>query len=263
MDCSEANGNGGHGGIIARELNSGSSAAVGLLCQNGSLSVAYWQDTLNLIDSVELPTGVKEVWVRMDVELLLIKPWYSLDGYAWDWVKAKGHIHDDPQVQVSLFLSFILSFFLSFLLTFLLFLCVCVREKERKEREGDWAKKREVQRHSLGPGLFRPQHCLIVYRPYPLRYMYFFNIYIYIYIWVGGGADVLCCFVVAQMAFIYGANYRVGWEMTHSANNTWRYPLSFTTFHPGLFAGGVSTTSTATSVQFDYWNYTDNEVWPE
>lgn len=120
-DCSEANGNGGHGGIIARELNSGSSAAVGLLCQNGSLSVAYWQDTLNLIDSVELPTGVKEVWVRMDVELLLIKPWYSLDGYAWDWVKAKGHIHDDPQVQVSLFLSFIHSFFLSYLLTFLLF----------------------------------------------------------------------------------------------------------------------------------------------
>ena len=192
-DCSEANGNGGHGGIIARELNSGSSAAVGLLCQNGSLSVAYWQDTLNLIDSVELPTGVKEVWVRMDVELLLIKPWYSLDGYAWDWVKAKGHIHDDPQVQVSLFLSFIHSFFLSYLLTFLLFLCVCVREKERKEREGDWAKKREVQRHSLGPGLFRPQHCLIVYRPYPLRYMYFL-IYIYIYIYLGGGGGRMCFF---------------------------------------------------------------------
>lgn len=173
-DCSSATGAGigGHGGVIARELNSGSSAAVGLLCNSdGSLSVAYWEDTLTLVDAVQLPAGVTEVWLRLDVELLLVKPWYSLDGAAWDWVKAKGHIHDDP-----------------------------------------------------------------------------------------------------QMAFIYGANYRVGWEVTHGKNNSWQYPLSFTTMHPGIFAGGAaaptgvdarSGVSSSAGILVDYWNYTDNEVWPE
>ena len=60
-ECSSSVGDGAHGGVIARELNSGSSAAVGLMCKNGTLSVAYWQDTLNLVDSVPLQPGVKEV----------------------------------------------------------------------------------------------------------------------------------------------------------------------------------------------------------
>ena len=40
--CANGSNDGGHGGIIARELNSGSSAAVGLMCANSTLSVAFW-----------------------------------------------------------------------------------------------------------------------------------------------------------------------------------------------------------------------------
>ena len=96
-----------------------------------------------------------DVWLRLDVELVLAKAWWSLDGIHWNWVKA-GSIHRDP-----------------------------------------------------------------------------------------------------QMAFIYDST-RLGWEATHSQEDGWQYPLSFTTMHPGIFAGGL----VGAALEVDYWNYTDNEVWP-
>ena len=42
--------------------------------------------------------------------------------------------------------------------------------------------------------------------------------------------------------------------------NQWSQSDSFTTLHPGLFAGGGGVGAT---VQFDYWRFTDNEVFAD
>ena len=44
-----------------------------------------------------------------------------------------------------------------------------------------------------------------------------------------------------------------------STANLWKQADSFTTMHPGLFAGGGGT-GTANAARFDYWRYTDHEV---
>ena len=43
-----------------------------------------------------------------------------------------------------------------------------------------------------------------------------------------------------------------------STANEYRQVDSFTTMHPGLFAGGGNTAGNA--ARFEYWRYTDNEV---
>lgn len=54
----------GHGGIISRELNSGSGCAAGLVCKDGQLSVTVWQDTFfQLAPGNKNITGT-EVYIR-------------------------------------------------------------------------------------------------------------------------------------------------------------------------------------------------------
>ena len=44
-----------------------------------------------------------------------------------------------------------------------------------------------------------------------------------------------------------------------STANQWRSADSFTTMHPGLFAGGGQPGEQGSAVEFDYFRFTDNE----
>ena len=71
-------------GLITRELNTGAGVAIGLVCNSttGLLEIAAWQDTLNLLHAIPLPTSTTltgdaaapafhTIRLRIDVELVL------------------------------------------------------------------------------------------------------------------------------------------------------------------------------------------------
>jgi len=86
----------GHGGIISRELNSGSGCAAGLVCKDGQLSVTVWQDTFFQLWTKNIST--REVYIRLDVELVRVRAWYSVDGKSWDWISPNS-VFTNPEMS--------------------------------------------------------------------------------------------------------------------------------------------------------------------
>ena len=99
-------------GLIARELNTGTGVALGLLCNGttGTLQLAAWQDTLHLLHAVPFPTlnasagrasegrsavGAGEqqqryhsIRLRIDIELVLAQVWWSVGDGPWQALPA-------------------------------------------------------------------------------------------------------------------------------------------------------------------------------
>lgn len=87
----------GSAGLIARELNSGSSAAVGVVCDSaGALRLAFWQDTLNLVwqspFALAKPnrSAPVEVYLKLDVDLVRAQAWWSPTGEQGTWAALAG-----------------------------------------------------------------------------------------------------------------------------------------------------------------------------
>lgn len=107
---------GASAGLIVRELNSGQGLAVGLTCNTttGSLHVAAWQNTLHLLHSLPLPFSAadgasdgagasREILLRIDVELVLVQVWFSLNGGAhWSALPEIGGAGGDTHGSVRL-----------------------------------------------------------------------------------------------------------------------------------------------------------------
>ena len=89
---------GASAGLIARELNTGTGIAIGLVCNASThtLQLAAWQDTLNLLHAIPFPRSESsgnnnsrndkyhEIRLRIDVELVLAQVWYSVgERGAW------------------------------------------------------------------------------------------------------------------------------------------------------------------------------------
>lgn len=170
----------GHAGIIVRELNSGSGAAVGLKCDPQSgLRVVFWQDTLNEAWVSPFTLNTSAVHLKLDVDLVKTQAWWSDTGIFGSWSALVG--------------------------------------------EGD-----------------------------------------------------------REQGFTYTST-RLVWELVHTASNgtlpsrgapsgdggeggarttanSWTQADSFTTLHPGLFAGGSTSGNAA---RFDYWRFTDHEVFAD
>jgi hypothetical protein len=82
----------GSAGIIAREFNSGSSAAIGVYCDAtaGGLRLALWQDMANLIWAS--PTTVpisSDIFLKLDIDLVRAQAWWRLNETA-PWVGFDG-----------------------------------------------------------------------------------------------------------------------------------------------------------------------------
>ena len=172
----------GSAGIVAREFNSGSSAAIGVLCDAaaGGLRLALWQDTANLLwlSPTTLPVAGTTVHLKLDVDLVRAIAWFRLNDTA-PWTSFSG---------------------------------------DGTASERYTATRLVWELVHVGPGKDQ----------WPSDGMP-----------DGGGGEG-------------GAA---------STANMFKQADSFTTFHPGLFAGGGSHAGNA--ARFEFWRYTDNEVFAE
>lgn len=78
----------GHAGLIARELTSGSSVAIGVFCDAdaGGLRLAMWQDTLNLIwVSPTTFSDSEPLFFKLNLDLVRAQGWWSQTGTPQSW----------------------------------------------------------------------------------------------------------------------------------------------------------------------------------
>ena len=84
----QSRGGSGHAGLIARELTSGSSVAIGVICDAaaGGLRLALWQDTLNLIWTSPTTFGADEpMFFKLNLDLVRAQGWWSSTGEPQSW----------------------------------------------------------------------------------------------------------------------------------------------------------------------------------
>jgi hypothetical protein len=195
-----------HAGLVARELNSGSGGAVGLLCKEaGALPVvAFWQDTANILATQEMNSST--VYLKLDVDLFTSRGWWSYDNATWQGIPCANWPKGSPNWRL-----------------------------------GDPV--------CAGSDIGSP---------------------------TGGGTVLAWEAVHVDKLFgnppSHGKPSIRGHGWAHSTGDYWAQEDSFTTMHPGIFAGKMSSAfsssssappaqSSPVSASFEFFQFTDNEVY--